>query len=1054
MRPKLALKTLFRSPVRMILTFILLVAVTFTLFSQVLEHAVTVREIEKAEETYDGIGAVTATEDYCGSDLPYYLSFDSRVPDDEALIRILRIENLFFGGTLYRYEPLTQEQMDAISSLPYVTSTDTRYMTAGVTEEYKRRDDGMNYYNYTSQCVVEGTVASCEQNIHIEHWYNLEFQDIEVIGGVLPREDGDKKIAVEIFIDGGGIGRGRMESFRVSTEQYSEESVKNLQIGNRYVFLLRYPQIADKWEEPYYLSDYYHELWYSKTMWDVTEAPDYLEIEEYSEIQEMIDVINLNHHTFDVVYTDDMSSIMRFASRNMEIVDGRAITPEDSSVNPNICVVSRDFAKDNGLNVGDKISVKLGDKLFEQYKGLGAVPVVPSRVSDSYTEVELEIVGVYSDLDNATQQSQMPNWGYSINTFFVPKALLNVSEEELANHTFAPGEFSFVIGDAWDIPAFLEECAPVIEEMGLILNFEDENWLDMVEGFTASKELAVIKIGVLSAAVLVATWFVALLYITGRKKDYAIMRVLGTTVRKSNTSMLLPFMSLVFASVIVGAIAAYINTSITIKSSNALLVLSEFAVDTSIPVDVVALCVVSEFALAFVIALIMLVKLGRKPPLVLIQGEETKRKKVKKLVEDSGEPIIFGDLKITPSHELPKHKGVERRFVWKYIFRHVRRTAAKAFLTVLLCALLLNVIGQLDIMKQSYTDLVDNTEIVSNFVGGLPLQKIWKLKDSEYVTDVYYWEETTPELNGEPVFLTMTNDIERSVMENYEITFYEGYDISVMDEPSNCIIIGNGWVEDRGLKLGDVVWLGATGKLAYERSTIIERYRRVHPNEEISDGEIIFMNQAALDKSYSENGGAKFTIVGIITTESGKYRNRIIAPGSNDYSVYFGSIAALDLVEAKVIDNNLVDEYREFGQELAGGSVTEGVMFVMGTSKLENLRNTLRLVEMLYPIAVVVTLVIGAFLCGLIIVQTSKDIAIMRVLGTSKVKTRTILVLEQMILCIIGVIISGIVLYIRGALAQMLWVFSAYALVILLASIVASVAASRKNVLELLQTKE
>ena len=129
-------------------------------------------------------------------------------------------------------------------------------------------------------------------------------------------------------------------------------------------------------------------------------------------------------------------------------------------------------------------------------------------------------------------------------------------------------------------------------------------------------------------------------------------------------------------------------------------------------------------------------------------------------------------------------------------------------------------------------------------------------------------------------------------------------------------------------------------------------------------------------------------------------------------------------------------------------------MFVMDTSKLENLRNTLRLVEMLYPIAVVVTLVIGAFLCGLIIVQTSKDIAIMRVLGTSKAKTRTILVLEQMILCVIGIIIAGIVLYIRGAFMQMLWVFGVYALVILLASIIASVAASRKNVLELLQTKE
>jgi len=58
MKPSLSLKTLYRSPVRTVLTFILLAAVTFTLFSQVLEHAVTVREIDKAAEQYDGVGAV------------------------------------------------------------------------------------------------------------------------------------------------------------------------------------------------------------------------------------------------------------------------------------------------------------------------------------------------------------------------------------------------------------------------------------------------------------------------------------------------------------------------------------------------------------------------------------------------------------------------------------------------------------------------------------------------------------------------------------------------------------------------------------------------------------------------------------------------------------------------------------------------------------------------------------------------------------------------------------------------------------------------------------
>jgi hypothetical protein len=42
--------------------------------------------------------------------------------------------------------------------LPYVTSTDARYLTAGVSDTYYRPDDGGYFYNYTARCVIEGTL--------------------------------------------------------------------------------------------------------------------------------------------------------------------------------------------------------------------------------------------------------------------------------------------------------------------------------------------------------------------------------------------------------------------------------------------------------------------------------------------------------------------------------------------------------------------------------------------------------------------------------------------------------------------------------------------------------------------------------------------------------------------------------------------------------------------------------------------------------------------------------------------------------------------------------
>ncbi len=1066
MKAKQSLKTLYRSPVRMILTFILLVAVTFTLFSQVLEQAITVREIDKAAEQYDGVGAVEVSpfeksmRYYWKGDpgRPMYIYTDPRVPVssyDKDFQELLRSSS---------YEHLNQEQIDAISALPYITSVDTRYMTAGVSNKYTRAAEGRNYYDYNDICIIEATleyVTLIEDQPDLGSFNRLQLSDCEIIAGDVPSRAIQYGRA-QVWGTNVGLGDNnfsdlnflyeRTTAIQTPINEYGNDFVKGMVPGERYAFVLRFDSLA----EPIFfvMVDQFGETW-CDTVWSLEgKGENYLDTEEFAPLKAYAELIETDLHTFDVVYTDNTDSIMRFANGNMAIVDGRGITDSDSLNNPNVCVVSREFAMANELVVGDTVTLSLGDKLFEQYKSLGALSVVPERQSEEFTEVTLEIVGIYADLDGEWSQAEEPNWGYSINTFFVPKALLNVSEEELANHIFAPGEVSFVIENAWDIPAFLEESAPLIEDMGLTLIFEDGNWLEMEKGFKSAKELAVIKIGVLSAAVIVATWFVAMLYITGRKKDYAVMRVLGTTVRKSNRAMLLPLMTLVLISVIAGAAAAYINTSRTIESSNALQVLSEFAIDTSIPVWVVVLCIISEFVLALVIALIMLSDLGKKPPLALIQDNSAKRKKVKiNDITETQEPVTLVDLKITSSEKLPKYKKHERRFVSKYVFRHIKRTTAKALLTVLLCVLLLNVIGQLDIMIDTYTELVETTVITSNYVGGLQLEKIDDIEESGYTKNIYYVAGSTIDANFNETTIVVTNDIERFTGEELNIDYAEGCDESVLTEWGFNIIVGSNFAEMYGITKGSTVVIGPAGWMQTLQQSKIAQHRQENPDDGLSDVDIILMYMEEINHTYMSKSH-EFTVAGILNTESENYGRMVFTAGTYAPSDVYGINTLLDIAEATVSDNNLVDEYREFGEKLAGGSVTEGVMFVMDTSKLENLRNTLRLVEMLYPIAVVVTLVIGAFLCGLIIVQTSKDIAIMRVLGTSKAKTRTILVLEQMILCIVGIIISSVILHIRGALMQMLWVFCVYALVILLASVVASVAASRKNVLELLQTKE
>ena len=74
MGASLSLMTLFRSPARTILTFVLLGVASFALFMQVGEYVVTRREINNAAALYRGVGIVeTALPDEVDIIAPFYL---------------------------------------------------------------------------------------------------------------------------------------------------------------------------------------------------------------------------------------------------------------------------------------------------------------------------------------------------------------------------------------------------------------------------------------------------------------------------------------------------------------------------------------------------------------------------------------------------------------------------------------------------------------------------------------------------------------------------------------------------------------------------------------------------------------------------------------------------------------------------------------------------------------------------------------------------------------------------------------------------------------------
>ncbi|NLA86105.1 MAG: ABC transporter permease, partial [Clostridiales bacterium] len=352
-----------------------------------------------------------------------------------------------------------------------------------------------------------------------------------------------------------------------------------------------------------------------------------------------------------------------------------------------------------------------------------------------------------------------------------------------------------------------------------------------------------------------------------------------------------------------------------------------------------------------------------------------------------------------------------------------------------------------------------DTVIKASFIGGLPLKAIPNIAKSGYVKDPYYEALERTDLNFSNESIVFTNDIARYTGVETDITYAEGFDATCMEQLGPVLIAGEILMAKYGREIGDTIQLTPENWLKGLKDQYIMTHRSTHSADDLTDEEILALYQDEITRMISFVART-YTIAGVVSTASDAYEDLAYTPGRVDEPYGFYTEVKLDVAEFTLADNFRSDEFRDYGKKTAGGSATDGVTLVMDTSKLENLRNSLRLLETLYPIAVTAALLIGGFLCCLVIVQSSKEAAIMRVQGTTKGKTRAILALEQVLLSIVGLAVGtgGLLVYKGAALSAIsgqVYLFTAlYFTVILVSAAMCSSLATRRNVLELLQTKE
>ena len=1060
---KLWFRALLRSPVKTALTVLLLTAAAFLLLDNLSSYAMQTQAVKQAEEKVEGV--LTAERSPVSEPVDAFSSWFLMTELGESYYRKT------YEST--HHEPLTASDVEALETLPYIDGVDKRYMTAGVSEEYKRDSGPFANYAYIDRLVIEATVTGKgnDAGTAFTSIVKLRLADVKLLAGdrrtldeqlaelngtanLLATTVLESSVGTEHWIcsKGGGAGYS-VDSLGYDITRTLTDSIEK---GRRYVFVVRAPRYASLNDSGYgfWLGDDSLKGWWPYVT-DVTDLPeDYLEGEDFAPLRQLIQITDDDIHTFDVVYTGDMASIRRVTRQQLTPVQGRFLGPEDEG--KPVCVVSERFLSQNGLSLGDTVTLRLGNVLMEQYEPLGAVAVTRERYSTAWEEQSFTIIGSWKDAggrrwqehehyafySTGSWQDQDPYWAYSDNAIFVPSSFLPESCDR-SNHLFRPAEVSFLVRDAKNIGAFTEESLPLLDALGLRYAWSDANWPIVAEKMGQTRRLTLLKLLIFTVASLLAVGLTLYLFLHRRRKEYAVLRALGTPRKGAAKALWLPLLALAAFSACLGLAVAWLRSGAAAQRSAAEFAEAGLEAMPQTHFTVYLLGALGLLAVTALLAGTYLRALGKRSPLQLLQDSERRKEKAGGTATEISPEAMIHAAAVLAFPATASGKPV-KGFLRRYIFRHIRRAGAKTLLALLLAALLVGAVGQLTVMRERYAELAAAVEVEACFYDGLTYNKAKTLMKSGLLRDPVcrkLYQDTEAELEFSPARVVFTNRLELEI--SAPVSWLEGWDAERANKACEMIcILPAPVMEELGLALGDRVRVDEAGCISHLITG--------HPEAVVKTWE----DMLALRDRYRNF----YTVVGRVETEDADYVVYAPAEAFQYYSC-LGYVLYLDNASFTLNDYHDADKVRQLAAEIQY-TVKKPPVFSMDTADADRIYRVYRLIETLYPLTVAAALILGTLLPVLMILQEQKEAAILRALGWSKKLTIRRLTLEQALLCLAGLVLAVIALFaVNGLgflgviLVPLLYVIAHFALCVG-ASAAISASILQKSPMRLLQVKE
>lgn len=789
-------------------------------------------------------------------------------------------------------------------------------------------------------------------------------------------------------------------------------------------------------------------------------------------IKNEIDILNQNLHSLGVQATKDMSALiwMQESMRIYYLVDGRWLNRQDDLEGRHVMVIPAGLAHIRDFALGDTITLTLRG-LHDPYLPEYIMTETDRERWRSYptTQVTFEIVGIY-DRPGSIYGSVGDDQVY------IPYSTLPEGVENTYSGMLR-GYYSFVLESSKHQDAFRAAYEDALAEMGIGFFFAENNGQAFWKAVDPLKQSAAANVLVYGGVQALALALAVFLYLRGRRNDFAILRALGVPTKSALRQTLLPIILVGVVGIIGGGFASWRYA--LDKAGETLSTLPTPAGVVPSPslslLWLMGLCAGVGLLLAF-FAWVGVRSLGRQPVLALLQGraaQPTPRGREQKQASptDAGETVQPVN---TTTADQPTRVATSRKgyftILARFAFRRITRLPLKSLLTLGVALGFVLALGWIRwtmdrnqaVVDHLYETTVVEVDIVKALGGvGIPAHPVQTMLQSGFVQESTL--EAVTDRTGIGYAETPSEPIKYHDVSYALWGFNQPETFFTRNLPGGTVKYANGWDETLFTQDWHSEDINQTGIPAVFPESILLEHN-------LALGEVIYLEK--------RGGIHKYLIAGYYTGPIREISKQFLLPMFYRTPPILVPVSGLQITDGDALryilaqftidpaKNRALPAFKatmeaEFNETT---DPTSAVRVLFWDEELRTvvapLEKNFRLLQVLYPVTIAVAALIGGGLCLLLVMQTAQDSAILRVLGTPRGAVRSILVWEQGVLSLVGLVLGLVGLaIIRGdwsaALAgQALLNAGLYLLGALVGAVLGAISVTKQKPLELLQVKE